>query len=148
MRLRISAENLLLITHRRNAVAAGERAGQVRLVGQPGGESDVGGGHAVGEKRFSAPQANRHQHLVRRNVEVRFELALEMVRAQRRYLRQLIEGHRTHIVIVQIVAHPLEAVAGFGQRSGVMGKRAEGIDQIQQQTPAAPADRQYATGRR
>jgi hypothetical protein len=35
---------------------------------------------------------------------------------------------------VQIVAHPLEAVAGFGQRSGVMGKRAEGIDQIQQQT--------------
>ena len=35
------------------------------------------------------------------------------------------KGHRTHIVIVQIVAHPLEAVAGFGQqrRDGQTGGR-------------------------
>lgn len=79
-------------------------------------------------KRFGAPQANRHQHLVRRDVKVRFELALKMVWAERCHLRQLIEGDRTHIVIVQIVAYPLEAVTGLGQRSGVMGKRTEGID--------------------
>ena len=65
---------------------------------------------------------------MRRNVEVRFELALEMVRAQRRHLRQLIEGHRTHIVIMQIVSYPLEAVASFGQRSGVVSEWPEGID--------------------
>ncbi len=52
------------------------------LIGQPGRGGDFGGGHAVCEKRFGAPQADSHQHLMRSDMEMRLELALKMVGAE------------------------------------------------------------------
>lgn len=56
----------------------GKRAGEVRLVGQAGCRSNVGGGHTAREKIFGAPQAHSHEHLMRGDVKVQFELALKM----------------------------------------------------------------------
>ena len=100
----------------------------MRLVGQAGGRCDFGSRHAAGEKLFGAPQAYRHQHLVRRDVEVGLKLALEVPRAQRRDVRQLIERDRMHVVVVQIVADVGEAVNSFGQHRRVTGQRLKSID--------------------
>ncbi|MNP78821.1 hypothetical protein D3C76_1765250 [compost metagenome] len=82
----------------------------MRLIGQAGGGGHFGGGHTEGQKGFGTPQADRHQHLMRRDVKVSFKLALEMVRTERHHTRQFVQRHWMHIVVVQILAHPLEAM--------------------------------------
>lgn len=56
----------------------GKGASQMRLVGKASGGGHFGGGHPESEKGFRPPQADRHQHLMRRDVKMRFELALKM----------------------------------------------------------------------
>lgn len=104
------------------------------LVGEADGYRHFGGGHTVGEKCLGAPQTDGHQHLMGRHVIVGFKLALKVVRAKRRHLRQLVEGDGAHIVIVQVVAHPVEAMPGLTLRRGMVGQRAEGVDEVEQQS--------------
>ena len=103
----------------------------MRLIGQPGRGGHLGGRHAVGEECFCAPQADGHQHLVGRNVEMGFELALKMVRAERDNVSQLVQGQRAHIVVVQIVANAFEAVRGLLHHRRMMGQWLKSLNQIQ-----------------
>lgn len=123
---------MFLITYRRNAVAMGKGAGEMRLVGEAGCGGDLCGGHTVGKKTFGSPQTDRHQHLVRRDVEMQFELALKMPGTQRCNPRQLVERDRMHIIIVQILAHAFKAMRSFRQYRRVAGQRLERVDQIEQ----------------
>ncbi|CCJ99609.1 hypothetical protein BN130_2314 [Cronobacter malonaticus 507] len=50
------ASHLFLVAGGRNAVAAGKRAGEVRLIGKAHGSGDIGGKQASGEKLFGAPR--------------------------------------------------------------------------------------------
>ena len=86
----------------------------------------------MGEKRFGAPESNGHQHLMRRHVKMGFELALEMIRAERDDAGQLVQRQSAHIVVVQVLAYPFEAVRAFLNPWRVVGKRLEGLNQIQQ----------------
>ena len=104
----------------------------MRLVRQSGRGGDLCRRHTVGEERFGAPEANGHQHLVRRNVKMGFELALEMVRAERYDAGQLVQRQGVHVVVVQVLAHAFEAVRAFLNHRRVMGQRPEGLNQIQQ----------------
>ena len=86
----------------------------------------------MGEERFGAPQADSHQHLVRRNVEMGFELALKMIRTERNDVGQFIQRQGVHIVVMQILAHTFEAVRTFLNHRRVMGQGLKGLNQIQQ----------------
>lgn len=86
----------------------------------------------MGQKRLGAPQANRHQHLVWGNVKVGFKLALEVIGAERCHLRQFIKADGAHIVIVQVIAYPIETVRRFGRHWRMVSQRAEGINQVEQ----------------
>ena len=105
----------------------------MRLIGQARRGGHLCRRESLGEKGFGAPQADRHQHLMRRDVKMGFELALEMVRAERHHLRQLVEGQGVHIVVMEIVAHALEAMRPFFCDRRMARQRLEGINQIQQQ---------------
>lgn len=123
---------MFLITHWRNAVAMGKRAGEMRLVGEAGCGGDLCGGHTASEKTFGSPQADRHQHLVRRDVEMRFKLALKMPGTQRCNPRQLVERDRMHIIIVQILAYSFKAMRPLRQYWCMAGQRLKRVDQIEQ----------------
>ena len=56
----------------------GKGAGEMGLIGQAGRGGNVRSGHAECQKAFCPPQTDRHQHLVRRYVEMGFELTLKM----------------------------------------------------------------------
>ena len=104
----------------------------MRLVGEAGCGGDLCGGHSVSEKTFGSPQADRHQHLVRRDVEMRLKLTLKMPGTQLCNPGQFIERDRMHIIIMQILAHPFKAMRALRQYRRMTGQRLEGVDQIEQ----------------
>lgn len=112
----------------------GKRAGEVRLVGQAGCRSNIGGGHTAREKVFGAPQANSHEHLMRGDVKVQFELALKMPWAERSHASQFVERNRVHVVIMQIFAHAIKAMRAFPRHRRMTSQWLEGVDQIEQQS--------------
>lgn len=111
----------------------GKGAGEVGLIGQAGRGGNIRSGHAESQKSFRSPQADCHQHLMRRHVEMGFELALKMPRGLNEQRVPVRRGYRTHVVVMQIVAYARKAMGAFLRYRGMARQRLEGIDQIQQQ---------------
>ena len=67
-----------------------------------------------------------------RNMEMRFKLAQEMVGAECRLARQLLKAQRVHVVIMHIVAYPVETgMAGKDLFTAMAGIRAERFNQLE-----------------